>query len=262
MAHYLRDQHVHDLCINEQALTQISNVFAERHHQLIEELTAQGKSAFFTYIIRFDNKGYRVFSLTELLRYFNQAGNVERVIFTIESEVAIGSNRAIGAYLELCLDSQDPNRCTLVASSDIRDWAEISFSSVHEVLTKHQTRHWIARSRWISLLVQLIGVAINFAVSLWLTFKVSPHLKIENSFIIAFFFTLLLFGNIWGFLNQALLTLIAKLFPNIEFIRPRKSQLHWLLQAIVGSATFAVVVFFLGQGFDLLMKIGSEFLSK
>lgn len=262
MAHFLRDQHVHDLSLNEQAITQINNVFADRHNQLNEELSSHGKTAFFTYIIRFDNKGYRVFSLTELLRYFNQAGNVERIIFTIESDAAMGSNRAIGAYLELCLDAQDANRCTLVASSDAKDWAEISFSSVHEVLEKHQTKHWIARNRWMGLLVQLIGVAINFAVSLWLSFKVSPHLKIENSFIIAFFFILLLFGNIWGFLNQALLGFIAKLFPNIEFIRPQKAQLHWLMQAIVGSATFAVVVFLLGQGFDLLMQTGSEFFAK
>lgn len=104
MAHYLRDQHVHDLSINEQALSQISNLFTERYQHLIDELTAQGKTAFFTYIIRFDNKGYRVFTLNELIRYFNQAENVERVIFTIESDAAIQSNRAIGAYLELCLD--------------------------------------------------------------------------------------------------------------------------------------------------------------
>lgn len=262
MAHFLRDQHVHDLSLNEQALTQISNVFAERHNQLIEELRAQGKTAFFTYIIRFDSKGYRVFSLTELLRYFNQAGNVERIIFTIESDAAMGSNRALGAYLELCLDSQDANRCTLVASSDVKDWAEISFSSVHEVLEKHQTKYWIARSRWMGLLFQLIGVVVNFAVSLWLSFKVSPHLKIENSFIIAFFFILLLFGNIWGFLNQALLGFITKLFPNIEFIRPQKAQVHWLMQAIFGSATFAVVVFLLGQGFELLMQLGSDFFAR
>lgn len=262
MAHYLRDQHVHDLSINEQALSQISNLFTERYQHLIDELTAQGKTAFFTYIIRFDNKGYRVFTLNELIRYFNQAENVERVIFTIESDAAIQSNRAIGAYLELCLDGQDPNRCTLVASSDLKDWAEISFSSVHEVLERHQTKYWIARNRWMVLLVQLIGVAINFVISLWFAFKVSPNLKIENSFIIAFLFILLLFGNIWGFLNQALLGFITKLFPNIEFIRPRKAQLHWLLQTIVGSATVAFGVILLGQVFDLLMKIGSEFLSK
>lgn len=259
MAHFLRDQHVHDISLNEQALTQISNVFSERHSHLLEELKSQGKTAFFAYIIRFDNKGYRVFSLDELLRYFNQAGTVERVIFTIESDAATLSNRVAGAYLELCLDAQDANRCSLVSSSDTKDWAEVSFSAVHEVLAKHQTKHWIARNRWIGLLVQLFGVALNFVVSLWLAFKVAPNLKIENGFVIAFLFILLLFGNIWGYLNQALLGVIAKLFPNIEFIRPRKAHLHWLLQAIVGSATFAVVVFALGHGFDFLFKVGSEF---
>lgn len=258
MAHYLRDQHVHDLSLNEQALTQISNVFAERHRQLSDELGAQGKNAFFTYIIRFENKGYRVFSLAELLRYFNQARNVERVIFTVESGDAMGSSRAFGAYLELCLDAQDPNRCTLVSSSDTKDWAENSFSSVHEALEKHRTRNWIARNRWMGLLLQLVGVAINFVASLWLAFKIAPFLNIENAFVISFLFILLLFGNIWGYLNQALLIFVAKLFPNIEFIRPQKAHLHWLLQTIFGSAAFALVVYLLGLASEIVLNIGSD----
>lgn len=257
MAFYLRDQHIQNVSTDAEALMQISHVFAERFAQLVAELkekVPQGKGPFFSYIIRFDNKGYRVFSLDELLRYFNQAGEVERIIFTVETGDAISSNRSIGAFLELCLDAKEPSRSILVASSDNKDWAEASFAAVHEVLTKCRTRTGLARSPWTSLVVQIFGVVVGFIVSLWLSFKIAPNLKIENSFVIAFLFTLLVFSNIWGYLNQTLLRFIANVFPNIEFIRPAKARLHWLLQAIVGSAAFAVVVYFLGVAFSFLTK--------
>lgn len=260
MAFYIRDQYVQNLSVNVEALSQINNVFNERFRQLKAELSAAEKTAFFTYIIRFDNKGYRVFGLDELLRYFNQAHKVERVIFTIESDDALGSGRHTGAYLELCLDSQDPARCVLVSSSDTKDWAEASFAAVHEVLVKHKTRNGLARSPWTNLLVQLLGVAIGFIISIWLAFKVSPNVRVENGFVLTFLFILLVFSNIWGYLNQMLLAQVGRLFPNIDFIRPQKAQLHWLLQAIVGSAAFGSVVYLMGIGFSFLSRILAEFL--
>jgi hypothetical protein len=262
MAFYIRDQHVQNLSFDVEGLAQINSVFAERFTQLQAELAPAGKKAFFTYIIRFDNKGYRVFDLDELLRYFNQANKVERVIFTIESADAIASNRNTGAYLELCMDAQDPARCVLVSSSDTKDWAEASFAAVHEVIVKHKTRNGLARSPWTNLLVQLVGVALGFLVSLWLAFKVTPSIKVENGFTISFLFILLVFSNIWGYLNQLLLSQFSKLFPNIEFIRPQKAGLHWILQAIVGSAAFAIVVYLMGLGFSFLSDVLAEFLKR
>lgn len=260
MAFYIRDQHVQNLSLDAEALTQINGTFAERFEQLLAILP-ENKNAFFTYIIRFDNKGYRVFSIEELLRYFNQAHTVERVIFTIESDDSLNSNRNSGAYLELCLDSQEPARCVLVSSSDTKDWAEASFAAVHEVLAKHHTRNGLARSAWTNLLVQLLGVALGFFVSMWFAFKVAPNLKVENGFVISFLFILLVFSNIWGYLNQLFLAQLNRLFPNIQFIRPQKAQLHWVLQAIIGSAAFAIVLFLMGQGFSFMSEILAGFLT-
>lgn len=262
MAFYIRDQHVQSLSFDVESLTQVNSVFTERFTQLREELAPAGKDSFFTYIIRFDNKGYRVFSLDELLRYFNQANKVERVIFTIESSDAISTSRNTGAYLELCLDAQEPARCTLVSSSDTKDWAEASFAAVHEVLARHKTRNSIARNRLTELMVQLMGVAIGFLASLWLAFKISPNVRVENGFIISFLFILLVFSNIWGHLNNLLLSQLSRLFPNIEFIRPQKAQLHWVLQAIVGSAAFAIVVYIMSLGFSFLSEVLAEFIKK
>lgn len=262
MAFYLRDQHVENIYADSDSLTLISNVFAERLAQLkliATDGVAQASTAFFTYIIRFDNKGYRVFSLEELMQYFNQANKVERVIFTVESVAAMSSNRNTGAYLELCLDANEPARCILVASSDHKDWTEASFAAVHEVLAKCKTRNGLASNPWTCLAIQIFGVVLGFVISLWLAFKVAPSAKFENSFVITFLFILLVFSNIWGYLNQTILRQITKLFPNIEFIRPVKEKLHWLLQAIVGSAAFASVVYILGSAFSFLMKVLAEF---
>jgi hypothetical protein len=262
MAFYIRDQHVQNLSFDVEGLTQINTVFTERFTRLQAELASADKNSFFTYVIRFDNKGYRVFDLNELLRYFNQANKVERVIFTIESSDALSSNRSTGAYLELCLDAQDPARCFLVSSSDTKDWAEASFAAVHDVLVKHNTRNGIARSPWTNLLVQLMGVVIGFLVSLWLAFKVTPYVKLENGFTISFLFILLVFLNIWGHLNQLLLSQFSRLFPNIKFIRPQKAQLHWVLKAIVGSAAFAIVVYLMGLVLSFLSEVLAEFVKK
>ncbi len=261
MAFYLRDQHVHNVSMDLEALTQINSVFAERFAQLQAELGSKGKHAIFTYIIRFDNKGYRVFTFDDLMRYFNQAHDIERIIFTVESDDSISSNRSFGAFLELCLDTKEPTRCVLIASSDNKDWAEASFAAVHEVLEKYRTKYWLARSHWTSLGVQIFGVVIGFIVSLWLAFKIAPNLKIENPFVIAFLFTLLVFSNIWGYLNQVLLGFIEKVFPNIEFVRPAKARLHWLIQTIVGSIAFAIVIYLLGVAFSFLSKFLSGFFS-
>ena len=197
--------------------------------------------------------------VTRLTKRYDTVTALQDISFTVESGDAISSNRSIGAFLELCLDTKEPTRCVLVASSDNKDWAEASFAAVHEVLAKCRTRYGLARSPWTSLGVQIFGVVVGFIVSIWLSFQIAPNLKIENSFVIAFLFTLLVFSNIWGYLNQTLLGFIAKLFPNIEFVRRAKARLHWLLQAIVGSAAFAVVVYFLGVAFSFLSKFLSGF---
>lgn len=255
MAYYLRDQHVKNIALDAEALKQINSVFLDRFTQLQAQLLSSGKTVVFSYVIRFDNKGYRVFSLEELLLYFNLAHTVERVVFSVESSDALSSGRVVGAYLDLCIDTQDAARCSLVSSSDNKDWAEASFAAVLDVLNKHKTRYGLARSPWVSLLIQLLGVIIGFVVSFWLAYKISSQILIENGFFLSFLFVLLVFSNVWGYLNQLLLSSVYRLFPNINFIRPKKAHLHWLLQALVGSAAFGSVVYFLGVAFSYLTEV-------
>lgn len=79
MAHFLRDQQISNVSLTEDNLVQISSAFEDRAVMLnanVPDNDGGDKWAFLTYIIRFDNKGYRVFSIEDLLMYFRNAKSV------------------------------------------------------------------------------------------------------------------------------------------------------------------------------------------
>jgi hypothetical protein len=252
MAHFLRDQQITNLSADEDMLRQINAAFESREAAINTGVPADdttGKRALLTYVIRFDNKGYRVFSLDDLLRYFHQAKDVERVIFTVETGESLRSNRLVGAFLELRLDVRDPNLCLLTVTSNDGDWVEASFSAVQDVLIKCKNKNGWVRTAWTQFAVQMIGVIVGFILSLWAAMKISPKLAIENSFVIAFLFLLLIFSNAWMFLNQRILVFVNGLFPNLKFYRPRKDRVHWLMQAVIGGIALAITLYLLNRLF-------------
>ncbi len=265
MAHYLRDQQVAHVSITEDSLIQLSALFTERAetlNTLLTEVDATDKRAFLTYIIRFDNKGYRVFSIDDLLKYFREAKSVERVLFTIETAESLRSNRVIGTLMELRLDEKDPTSSFLTVTSDDKDWVDASFAAVQEALFKHKNRNSWARSAWTAFGVQLGGVTVGFLLSLWAAARISPKLAIENAFVLAFLFVLLIFSNTWTYLNQLLLSLLNKAFPNIKFLRRDKERLHWLLQAIVGGIVGAAVLYLIGQAAAFVLDLLSTLVGR
>lgn len=264
MAHYLRDQLLKNVTINADTLSQLSSVFSSRQSAINAGVSENepDKKAFFTYIIRFDNKGYRVFSLGELLQYFDQAREVERILFTVETVESLRSNRQTGTYLELRFDQKDHNTCFLSVTSNDRDWVDASFSSVQEVLTKCKNKNGWARSAWTQFGVQIVGVTLIFVLSLWLAARVSPKLAIQNSFIFAFLFILLIFSNTWTYINQRILWLLNALFPNIKFYRAGKDRFTWLMQAVVGGIVVAIVLYVFSLLFSVLSDILGGFVNK
>jgi hypothetical protein len=258
MAHYLRDQGITNVSATEDAISQLSALFVDRANALNEGLREDdesGRRAFVNYIIRFDNKGVRVFSVKDLLRNFRQAKSVERVIFNLETRLSLQSNRQLGAFLELKLDEKDPNGCFLTATADDSDWVDASFSSVQEALLKYKNRNGWARSNWTAFSVQLVGVTLGFVLSLWAATKLAPKLPIENAFVFTFFFILLIFSNTWTYVNQLILRVVTMAFPNVKFLRKDKERLHWFFQAVIGGIAGAAVLFFLNQVFTLLLEM-------
>ncbi len=265
MAHYLRDERVTNLSINEDNLRQLNGVFSERVAAINANVPADeegNKKAYLAYIIRFDNKGYRIFLLEDLLRYFQIAKKIERVLFTVDTGESIRSNRAIGTFFELRLDEKDSNNCFLTIASDNKDWVDASFSAVHDVLSKCEKRNGWARSTWTQFGVQIVGVILGFILSLWVATRVAPMLTIENSSLFAFLFVLFIYFSIWTYLNQRILWVLNAAFPNMRFYRPDKERLDWVMKAIVGGIVVAIVLYLLGIVFSFLWNVLSSFVRK
>ena len=258
MAQFLRDAHITNTKVTEDTLHQLTEVFANRAQPLMEAAGQDDdKKPFLTFIIRFDEKGYRLFSLDELVRYFNRANEVERIIITIETPISLRSNRLVGEHLEIRLDGQEEKNCYISVTSDDSDWVDASYSAVMDIINKHKTRNGIARSGWSTLTIQLFGVIAGFGLSLWAASRISPSLSIDNAFVITFFFALLIFSNTWGYINNIVLARVHKIFPNIQFYRPDKDRVNWLMQALIGGAATALMLYVFGLIFSYI----GEFIS-
>ena len=230
MATFLRDERVSNVKIDAAALTQINAVFEARLATLPPD--DPPAPSFLYYIIRFDNKGYRVHTFELLMDYFRNAKYVERLYFALESAGAVTTNRTLGSYLELRLDHKDANTCIIQVSSDSSDWVDATFSSLVETLSKFRNKHGWARSGWTQFVIQITGIFLGFLVSLWGAVQLAPNLAIQNAFLISFFFFLLVFSNSWGFIGYQLNRFVNYVFPNIRFDRPSKDRIHWLIQAL------------------------------
>lgn len=258
MAQFLRDAHITNTKVTEDMLHQLTEVFANRAQPLIDAAGAEeDRKPFLTFIIRFDGKGYRLFSLDELVRHFKRARQVERIIITVETTSSLRSNRLVGEHLEIRFDDQEEKNCYISVTSDDSDWVDASYSSVMDIVNKHKTRNGIARSGWSTLTIQLFGVIAGFGLSLWAASRISPSLSIENAFVIAFFFALLIFSNAWSYINGIVLARVHKMFPNIQFYRPDKDRINWLMQALIGGVATAFMLYIFGLVFSYI----GEFLS-
>jgi hypothetical protein len=152
MGQYLRDKEISHTVIDEAALSRLVDVFLAQGASM-PEYSAQpnqqgenaGVGASLSFLIRFDEKGYRVFSKEQLLQLFNDAGSVERIIFELISNSAQQSGRIAGSYADLRLDAHEAVTCFLTVSSDDEGWMRACFAAIEDVLTGCRGR----ASSWI-----------------------------------------------------------------------------------------------------------------
>lgn len=262
MANFLRDQQITNITINEYKIRQISTLFINRaqyFNTAIPGNSEPAKKALLYFTIRFDGKGYRVYNLDELLSYFQQAKEVERIIFTIETGESLLSNRKVGAVVELGLDHKNPNACFLTVTSDDKDMVDASFAAIQDVLSKCKNKNGWVRTAWTELLIQIIGVSFGFFISLWGALKFSSKLAIQNSFVICFLFILLIFSNTWSYLNRLIHELLNGYFPNLDFHRYDKDRVNWLIQAVITALIGAFALWILGLLYFYFINILSSF---
>lgn len=244
MARYLRDRYIQNRSFTVEAVTHIFDAFTARSAALRLVLATDPEITdvtFFSTVIRFDNRGNRTWTREEFLNYFKQAKVVERVSFEIETSSSVQSNTRNGAYCTLQLDIRDTNRCFFQVSCDDREWVETTYSDVMDLVDKYGSISWIVRTSATQWGVQIIGVSLGVLLCLALAKFVAPTLSVENPFLIAFLFCLLIFSNTWTHIYPLVMKAIDKAFPNVMFVRPNEEQLHWFLQAMVGVAFTAAV---------------------
>ncbi|MEX2260090.1 MAG: hypothetical protein WD672_15415 [Woeseia sp.] len=258
MARFWRDEQLASVKIREDTLRLLYDIFETRRNTVPEGHEAAGRPAelvFLHGIIRFDGKGIRFFSLDDLLTYFRQAHEVERIALIIECASAISSSRTTGTFMELKLDASEPTNNWLTVSSDDGNWTDASFAAVKEVLNRCRTRNHFARSAWANFASQLIGIIAVFLLSLIAAVRMAPLIQIEGAFFITFLFVLLVFSNLWGYINSLLIRAMNRTFPNVHFDRPQQDRWLWLRQGLVIGVVFAVSLFLLDK---LLQYVATE----
>lgn len=264
LANYLRDEHLENFSVTEQTLEQINDFLTEREVSTNENLkeggTEDDQLLLLNYIIRFDNRGYKATEFSELQKYYNQANSVERIIFTLDSNLSAKTNRLYGSYFEIKIDAKEPKNTYIQVSSDDRDAVDSVFCGLFEIINKGKNKNWLVRNTWSQLIVQILGVVFGFALSLIAGLKASPHINIENSFVITFLFSFLIFSNTWGFLNQQILRFLEYSFPNVRFSRQGKSSLNWLAQTLVGGVFVAITLLILGNVFSWVGSLLGQYI--
>lgn len=264
MSQFLRDEIIKNINVDERSLDILNQYFDSRAFKSNQDLGDLAgnveKILVISYIIRFDNKGYRFFDFKDVMKFYNQASDIERIIFTLESTESSNSNRNYGSYLELKLDVL--SNCYLVASSDDENWADSAFSGVQELINKFHNKSSLVQNAWTYFLVQIFAVILGFVLSLWASIKISPYLTIDNAFVISFLFIFLLFSNSWTFINRQILRLINYAFPNLKFKRKGKETIHWLVQALIAGIILAITLFLLNKFFEFIGSVLGELINK
>ncbi|MBX9297694.1 hypothetical protein K5M33_11520 [Chromobacterium vaccinii] len=232
MAFFMHDQSVQNITLDEASIRQINTIFQRRRESLRAELAEQ--NIYLTYIIRFDNKGYKIFSIDELIQYFNQAKSIDRIVFTIESDLSISTARRTGTYFELFLNSNNTINSGLIAFSDNhKEWAENSFNETYNILDKFKNSNYFAHHPLSKLAARLISLFILFLLSILITIKIPLNPKLENGKPFAFLLIFLAFSNIYTYLIQLSSWFLTQQFPSIKFSNTTSRATHWFIQAII-----------------------------
>src|SRR6266516_2773709 len=257
MAQFLRDQQLTNITVAEADLDRLNDLFLARvaaHNHGIAAGNAAQAIPF--YVIRFDNKGYRFTDFADVKRCFREARVVERVVFTIDSAQNRQSQGLNGVQFELRLDAKDVKNCLLVVTADFKDWVDATFSGFSEILSGQKSMSRFVRTQWTGLLVQILGVAVGFLLSLWAALRIAPKLALEQAFAVTLFFAFLIFSNVWGYINTQIWRLIDFAYPNVRFQRDDKDFWYRAIQTVVGAALLGLAAII----FDRLLSWGGSVL--
>ena len=158
------------------------------------------------------------------------------------------------------LDGLDPGNTAITVTSDESDWVDVSYSSVKDVLARFASNNGYIRNKWTEFIIQILGVFVGFVISLWAGSLIADKLKGDNMFLVGFVLSLLLFSNVWTYGSRVLFNFVNTRFPNVEFFRPDKERLHWLVQTVFGGVVVALTLYLIGLIFGYAGTVLSEYI--
>lgn len=251
MASFLRDVAIQNVVMTEDAIQELNQVFRQRidlHNRSLGQDGAD-RTLVHWYIVRFDGRGYRSLSAEEAWGDYKRAQHVERVVMQAVCQQHNATNNLMGEHLEIRLDAGASTSSHIIVGGEDRDWVEGTFGALETVLRRYRDRATsLIRKPWTALVLQLLGVLVGLLLSLWLSILTAPMLKgMEYPRAVAFGLWLLVYSNLWTFLQGQAEAGIEALFPNVRFSRGGDHWVQAFMREGVKTVGIAVLLYLFGK---------------
>lgn len=259
--------------MNESTLTQINDFlegirassnkqWPDLEQRLRENRDVPDDALLIDYVIRFDNKGFKVFDFSTLLRHYREAGGVEKIYFGLSSLKSKRTNQQFGKSIEVCVNAFNDQECKLIVQDDDLTWVDSNFLITKEIIGRFKNFYWLIRSDWTRVIVHFLGLVITLSGSWFLAGQFFPISVSASSFYFSFALFLILFSNISTFVYPAVLKIIDHLFPNIVFLEKRKMFYYQLLTALVSAVFLYVCAVSFNKVIYLIGKFAQSFINR
>jgi len=246
LSQFLRDEYLKNLTLSEEALKEIDEELHSLQKKENQKIDNDGKHDNYlslTCIIRFDNKGFRLYQIDDVLKYFRSAKDVERIIFNLYSVNYLISNSRSGKSILIYFDGKDASKCQITVDDDDKDWVDSNFLKLREIISRYSNNNHRIRNAWTTFTIQIIGVIIGFLFSIWTAIKFSPSLPLKYADGFTFIIAFILFSNIWTYIYAFILRAIDFLWPNISF--KKREGIYSLIRAVLIAIFASTTVFVL-----------------
>jgi hypothetical protein len=253
MSSYLRDKHYQNITITKEGMSKINSELESIRDRvnITANINPENKLNIY-YIIRFDDKGFKITNFGDVTKHFDEAGHFNRIFYILECDKNKLSNREHGKSIEISFVTDGSSTSKIIVQDDDKSWVNESFLSLDEQIKKYKNFNNIVSNLYVGMLIQFIGVFTGFSISLRTADILSSKINIENSLVFTFIFVFLLFSNLWMYLYPFIVTSIATIFPSISF---KKNEPHWLLKGCLQYLVNLSLIFFLGY----LLKLAIMF---
>lgn len=248
MPNFLRDVAVKNVVLTDDAIQELNRIVQGRIAAHNSSTPDPDRQLGLNYIVRFDSRGYRTSSQNEAWEYYVGAKKLERVVFESQSLLAIRTNNNAGEQIMIRLDTVAETTSHIIVGGESKDWVEATFTELQSTLERYKSNTTaIARSEFVKLLIQLLGIGVGVLLCLWLATLTAPYIKdVDYPRAIAFGLWFLVYSNLWTYLQLQAAVFLTHLFPSVRFSRKGTHWIERLVRKGVEGIAIALGLYLLG----------------